>query len=267
MAKSAPLAGQALLAGREGPEDIVENGIDFGFEGVGGGDRFAGGMQAEMGQDLFDRDGGNVVVKADAGEEIPVENVTEVFVKGAAGGRQVGGPEGCGLIDAVLVKPVKGGACIGGLAFIKVGTFESIGGKVTKGSAEPGGGFVGERFGSSPQRVFFVIVIAVEIAVDGAGGAGEAFVDGVGLAAVRLGNPEGQMRGIFADDLDRAVGAAAVNDHVLEVGIILREDRVDGLFEKPGLIEAGRDDGDAGACCEGYGGGRRGDESRNSNDE
>ena len=78
-----------------------------------------------------------------------------------------------------------------------------------------------------------------------AGRAGEAFVDGVVHAVVRLADPTRNLLFVFPDNLDRAIGRAAVDDEILEIGIILTEDRADGLPDVFGGVVDGRDESDA----------------------
>ena len=66
---------------------------------------------------------------------------------------------------------------------------------------------------------------------DFAGGAGETFVEGVVHAVVRFGDPAGELGLVFTDDVEGAVGGTAVDDEVFEIGVVLREDGLDGLFD------------------------------------
>ncbi len=72
----------------------------------------------------------------------------------------------------------------------------------------------------------------------------KAFVDCVSLAFIGLGDPPGDLAsiGITLDDLDTAIGRAAIHDQVFDVGIILPQHRLDGLLDEAGVIEAGGDD-------------------------
>lgn len=87
-------------------------------------------------------------------------------------------------------------------------------------------------------------VVRIEPGQNGTGGPGEALVDGAGLAAVGLGDPVGQPRLVAADDLRAAVRGTAVDDHVFDLRIVLREDRLDRLLDEAALVERGRNDGD-----------------------
>jgi hypothetical protein len=89
------------------------------------------------------------------------------------------------------------------------------------------------------KAAHLVLVGGRDPAHDFAGGAGEAFVEGVVHAVVRLADPAGDLRRVFADDVQGAVGGAAVDDEVFEVGVILREDGLDGLLEVFGGVEDG----------------------------
>ena len=77
-------------------------------------------------------------------------------------------------------------------------------------------------------------------------GFGEALVEGVGLAAVLFADPEGEVLFVALDDVDGAVGAATVDDDVLEFWVVLGEDGVDGLLQEGGLVVAGGDDREMG---------------------
>ena len=106
-------------------------------------------------------------------------------------------------------------------------------------------GEVFEDFEGAGEGVGGVEVVAIDVGVDVAGGAGETLVEGVGLAVVLFADPIGEMLLVFFDDVDAAVGAATVDEDVFEVGVALAEDGVDGLLEVLRLLIAGGDDGEA----------------------
>src|SRR5262249_7087906 len=81
---------------------------------------------------------------------------------------------------------------------------------------------------------------------DFAGGAGKAFVDGVIHAVVRLTDPAGQMGFIFANDVNSAVGGAAVDNEVFEIRVVLCKDGEKRLLDVLGRVEGGGDERDAG---------------------
>lgn len=66
------------------------------------------------------------------------------------------------------------------------------------------------------------------------------------LALVRFTYPVSELFLVFLDDLHAAVGAAAVDDDVLQVGVVLQQDRADGLFQVLHLVVGGGDDADLG---------------------
>jgi len=73
---------------------------------------------------------------------------------------------------------------------------------------------------------------------------GKALVDRIRLAAVGLGDPPGQAVGVAADDLQAAVGGAAIHDDIFQARVVLAEHGADGGFQEARLIERRRDDGD-----------------------
>ena len=81
---------------------------------------------------------------------------------------------------------------------------------------------------------------------DFAGGAGESFIKGVVHALIGFGEPAGDLRFVFADDVDGAVGGTAVDDEVFEIGIVLGEDRVNRLLDVLGGVVDGRNKRNAG---------------------
>jgi len=78
---------------------------------------------------------------------------------------------------------------------------------------------------------------------DFAGGAGESFIEGVVHALIGFGEPAGDLRFVFANDVEGAVGGSAIDDEVFEIGIILGEDRLDGLLDVFRGVENGSYEG------------------------
>ncbi len=64
----------------------------------------------------------------------------------------------------------------------------------------------------------------------------KALVDGMRLASIGLTDPIRQPVFILTDDVHAAVIGAAVNDDILNVGVVLVQDRQDGLLQELGLI-------------------------------
>ena len=67
-----------------------------------------------------------------------------------------------------------------------------------------------------------------------AGGVGEALVQGVEVAVVRLAAPLGEAVSYRRMTLDAAVGDAAVDDDVLDPGVVLVEDGAHRFFKEIG---------------------------------
>jgi peptidoglycan/LPS O-acetylase OafA/YrhL len=103
-----------------------------------------------------------------------------------------------------------------------------------------------ERVGHPLQRAGQIIIVAVDVRQDRACRPLQPLVDRVCLPPILFADPVRQVLFVPLDDVDTAVGAAAVDDDVFEIRITLREDAVDGLFEVGGLLVGGGDDGDAG---------------------
>jgi glycosyltransferase involved in cell wall biosynthesis len=80
----------------------------------------------------------------------------------------------------------------------------------------------------------------------------DPLVEGIADAEVRLADPVVLRAQPRAEQLDRAVIGAAVDDHVLEVGERLRADAKDGLFKGPARIEGDGDQRDprSSGCAE-----------------
>jgi len=90
-----------------------------------------------------------------------------------------------------------------------------------------------------------VEVVAVEVGDDLAAGSGEPLVDRVVHPAIGLRQPaEPRRSGVAPEDLERAVGGAAVNHDVLDIWVRLLLHRQDRLFDEASLPEARRDDRD-----------------------
>jgi uncharacterized protein (DUF39 family) len=85
-------------------------------------------------------------------------------------------------------------------------------------------------------------VVAVEKCDHIARATGEAFVDGVGLAAVRFADPIVKPRRVFPNDIHAVVLAASVNDDVLDGGVGLEKYGAQGLFQELATVVVGGDD-------------------------
>ena len=72
--------------------------------------------------------------------------------------------------------------------------------------------------------------------MNAAAGPLKALVDGVALTLVLFAYPPGKVCFIFPDDLNSAVGAAAVDDDVFEIRISLQQHRTDGFFQVLRLV-------------------------------
>jgi hypothetical protein len=66
----------------------------------------------------------------------------------------------------------------------------------------------------------------------------------MGLPAISFADPIGKMAVVFLDDLCTAIGAAAINDDVFDIPVVLAEDRIDGGFNIVRLIIIRRYDTD-----------------------
>src|SRR5205823_3987717 len=95
------------------------------------------------------------------------------------------------------------------------------------------------------QRTGEEEVIRIEPAENLAGSHLKSGGKGIRLSFVLSAVPIGQLRLMAADDVDRAVDAAAVEDEVLEIGIALVENAAQRGLDEFALIERRRDDGDA----------------------
>src|SRR2546430_16346879 len=73
----------------------------------------------------------------------------------------------------------------------------------------------------------------------------KSFIDGVALTTVRLAYPVFQVLLIFLDDVETSVRAPAVDHDILDIRILLIEDREYGLFKIRTLVVRRGNDGDA----------------------
>src|SRR5262245_11946446 len=80
------------------------------------------------------------------------------------------------------------------------------------------------------QGTVEVVVVAVEVGHNVTGGPNETLVNGMPLSAVFLTDPIRDAILEFFDDVDTAICAAAIDDNVFEVWIILTEHRQNGLL-------------------------------------
>lgn len=88
-------------------------------------------------------------------------------------------------------------------------------------------------------------VVAVQIGHDIAVDVGEADIDGVRLALVRLAAPTDAIAPTL-QEFERAVDGGAVLHVIVQVRVVLTKDAVDRGAQISGLIEARRDDRDPG---------------------
>src|SRR6516225_146140 len=95
--------------------------------------------------------------------------------------------------------------------------------------------------GYSIQGTFQVVIVAVEVRDDITSGSPETLVDGVRLAAIFLAYPVGQPALVFPNNFDTPICAAAVDDDVFQIRIILIENRVYRLLDEGSLVEGWRD--------------------------
>lgn len=86
-------------------------------------------------------------------------------------------------------------------------------------------------------------IVGVQPGEDLAAGLGEAGADGIGSAAVLLRDPA-NASAVGAEEIDGAIGGAAVENGVFDMGVALGENAVDGLREEVRHVEGRRDDGD-----------------------
>jgi len=91
------------------------------------------------------------------------------------------------------------------------------------------------------EGVGFVEVVSAEVGEEVAAGKGEAFIDGVGLAAVGFGNPADF--GMGAQDFEGGVGGGSVDDEVFD-RMAVGTDGAEAFGEIGALVEGGGDDGE-----------------------
>ena len=100
------------------------------------------------------------------------------------------------------------------------------------------------------HRARLITIIRIQPRQDVPRGPSPALVDGIRLPVVRLRYPVNQPGFIPANHLHAAVGAAAVDDDVLQVGVSLQQYRPDGLLDELSLVVRGGNDAHprAGGC-------------------
>ena len=97
--------------------------------------------------------------------------------------------------------------------------------------------------GDLPECIFFVVIVGIDPGGYFSSGFFESFFQRIALPLVWPGHPIMYPVGVFFYDLYGIVGAAAVDDDVFQVGIMLIEYGLYGLFEIVPLVIAGSDDG------------------------
>jgi FkbM family methyltransferase len=102
-------------------------------------------------------------------------------------------------------------------------------------------GAVAQAVRRGRDRTGQVEVITVDVRDDVAGRPVEPLVDRMRLSVVRLADPACDPIVVTAQDVDRAVVRAAVDDEILEVGISLLEHRANRALQILGLVQGGRD--------------------------
>ncbi len=101
----------------------------------------------------------------------------------------------------------------------------------------PAAGLAIQRLHRGADRARQVKIVRVQPGNDLAPGALQPFIEGIGLARVRLGDPPGKLVGVFTDNIQAAIRGAAIDDDVLQGRGILRQDRLDGLLKVEGLVK------------------------------
>lgn len=199
-----------------------------------GGNRFGVPVQAEVRPDLA----GEVVQGGAFGEAHP-QVVVHGKIKGGVERAdlvpQVGAEEGGLLGDVDGAAHEAGVVCLPGveLADHRAVFVNEVG--VPVHHADFGvGGQVGDGRGDS---VGFVGVVGVEPRENVPGGVGKAFVEGVRLASVGFGDPPVEAVGVLLDDFEASIRRAAVGDEILDVGVGLVEDGLNGRFQVARLVE------------------------------
>src|SRR4051812_15181007 len=84
-------------------------------------------------------------------------------------------------------------------------------------------------------------VITVDPGNNVTGGPAQSFVDGLALAIVFLTYPISKMVFVFMYDVHTFVLAAAINQDILQVRIVLGDHRLNGFFKIGALLITGRD--------------------------
>src|SRR5437016_1030235 len=104
-----------------------------------------------------------------------------------------------------------------------------------------------KQLGGLVKNTREVDIVRVLPADEIARGPGKPLVEGVALPGIPLTHPVGEPALVLLDDLHAAVARAAVDDQVLEIGIVLVQDAEDGSLQELRLMEGGRHDRDPGA--------------------
>ena len=91
--------------------------------------------------------------------------------------------------------------------------------------------------GVSDERISTQHVVTIDPRKEKTGAHSEPAIEGGALAPVGLAYPVREPRRIFLDDIHGPVGAAAVQDEVLEIGIPLQQDRSQRRFQELRLVE------------------------------
>src|SRR5258708_2766458 len=91
--------------------------------------------------------------------------------------------------------------------------------------------------GHHRERARQIEVIAVNKAEDVAGRLRDTLVNCMDLTPIFLADPERESIFIATNDLEGFIGATTVDNDVLEIGIILIENRQNRLFQEAALIE------------------------------
>src|SRR2546425_9632453 len=99
--------------------------------------------------------------------------------------------------------------------------------------------------GKGPERPRHVIIIRIKPGQQVPCGVRKTFIDGVALTTVLLAYPVFQILLIFLDDVETIVRAPTVDHDILDIRILLIEDREYCPFEIRTLVVRRGDDGDA----------------------
>ena len=102
-------------------------------------------------------------------------------------------------------------------------------------------GRIAEQLAQGRERAWEILVVGVQPADDFSARLFEALVERVRLPAILFGNPV-EMR-MPAQDFQRPIGGAGVENQVLEVVRPLREDGLDGTLDESALVVGRRDHG------------------------